>query len=92
MDDPLVVGGGQAPGHLQGVVGRLADGKGSDLQTLPQRLAFEQLRDEVGRALVVPDVVDGEDVRVVEEAGGAGLVLEPVAAGRIGGYARRAGP
>ena len=41
-----------------------------------QRLTFQALRHEVRRAAVIADVVDGQDVGVVECAGGARLVLE----------------
>ncbi len=76
MDDPLVVSGGKAAGDLERVVEGLADGKRSTLQSDPQGMAFEQLRDDVGSAVVRADIVDGEDVRVVQGAGGARLLLE----------------
>ena len=89
VDDRLVVRRGEPVRHLQRVVHGLARGDRARPQALAQRLALEQLGDEVGSALVVPHVVDDEDVRVVEEPGGAGLVLEAVAARRVGGDARR---
>ena len=76
VDDPLVVSGGKAAGDLQRVVEGLADRKRSALEADLQGVAFEQLRDDVGGAVVRADIVDGEDVRVVQGAGGAGLLLE----------------
>ena len=76
MDDPLVVSGGEAVRDLERVVEGLADGKRSALEAGPQGLAFEQLRDDVGGTVVGPHVVDGENVRVVQGTGGAGLLLE----------------
>ena len=76
MDDSLVVSSGKAAGDFQCVVEGLADGKRSALEARPQGVAFEQLRDDVGCAVVRADIVDGEDVRVVQGAGGARLLLE----------------
>ena len=45
-------------------------------ERLAQRLAVEQLLDHVGNAVGDPGVVDGDDVRVVEHAGGARFGLE----------------
>ncbi len=83
MHDPLVVRRREAAGQLHRAFDCLADGQDSRLQPLPQRLALEQLGDEIGRALVVPDVVDGEHVGVVEDTRGARFVLEAMAARRV---------
>ena len=40
--------------------------QGSALDAVLQGLAFEQLHDEIGIAVLLPDVEDGADVRVVE--------------------------
>jgi len=61
----------------------------------PQRLAVEQLRDNVGRAVVEADVVDGEDVGMVEASSGACFLLEAaealgIAQPRFGTTLRRA--
>ena len=42
-----------------------------------QRLSLEQLLDDVRGAVHLADVVDGGDVRVVQDAGGLRLLLEP---------------
>ena len=70
----------------------LRTGSARAADPLAQRLAFEQLGDHVGRALVGPDVVDLEDVRVVEQAGGARLLLEAAQAVGVGRERGRAGP
>src|SRR5258706_4747418 len=44
-----------------------------------QRAALEQLHRDVGDALVLADVEDGDDARVVEPAGRAGLAQEALA-------------
>ena len=76
MDDAAVVGGREALGDLQGVVDRLASRQRAAVDLVAQRLAFEQLRDDVGRAVLRADVVDGEDVRMVERARGPRLLVE----------------
>ena len=75
--DPLLVRGGQAVRDLQRVTDRLARRKGSSGEPGTQRFAFEKLRDEIGRSIVSPDVMDGQDVGVIQNPGGAGLLLEP---------------
>ena len=77
---------------LDGVVDGLARGERPGPQALAQRLALQQLGHDVGRALVRADVVDGEDVGVVERAGGPRFLLEAAEALRVVGDARAAGP
>ena len=76
VDDALVVGRGEALGDLRGVVDRLAHRQRRASDALAQRLALEQLGDHERRAVVSAEIVDREDVRVVELAGGARLLLE----------------
>ena len=88
MDDALLVGRRQPARDLGADLDGLAHGQGAARHALAQRLAFEQLRHDVGRALVVTRVVDRQDVGMVELARGAGLLLEaaePVGVGREGG-------
>jgi hypothetical protein len=61
-------------GNLAPVVDGLARQERAALQATPQGLAFEQLRDVVGRAVVRSDVVYDQDVGVIELAGGARLL------------------
>ena len=51
VDDPLLVRRRQPVRDLDGVLDRLADRQRAGGQTLAQRLAFEQLGDEVRRAV-----------------------------------------
>ena len=92
VDDALGVRGGEPPRDLDRVVERLAQRQRAARHALAQRLAFEQLGDHVRRAVVRADVVDGEDVRVVERAGGARLLLEAPQAVGVSRDATRAAP
>ena len=83
VDDALVVRGGEPLGDLARVVDGLARRQRAAVQAAAQRFAFEQLRDDVGRAVVDADVVDGQDVRVIELPGGARLLLEAMQPARI---------
>ena len=76
MDDALVVRRREATRHLEGDLDGLAQRQGSPLQPLAQALAVQELRDEVGRPVVRPDVVHDDDVRVVQQALGPGLLFE----------------
>ena len=40
----------------------------SPVEHLPQRLSFDQLGDEKRGAVVLPDVVDREEIRMIERA------------------------
>ncbi len=85
VDDPLLVRGGEAVDDLEGVVDRLARRELAAGEDGAEGLAFEELLDDVGRAVVLADVVDGGDVGVVEDAGGFGLLLEAAQAIGVGG-------
>ena len=91
VDDPLLVRGGEAVDDLERVVDRSARGELASGDDLAQRLPFQQLLDDVGRARmgVRADVVDGSDVRVVQEPCGLRLLLEPAQAIGVGGERRR---
>ena len=89
MDDALRVRGGQALRHLHAQVDGLAPGEGAALHPLAQRLALQQLHDRVGQPLVVPEVVDGDDVRVGERRQRACLALEAGEGALVLGQARR---
>jgi hypothetical protein len=56
----------------------------SGLQAGAQRLAVEQLTDEVWHAVVHADIVEGDDVRVIDGRGGARLALEARPPGGVG--------
>ncbi|MDF3043565.1 MAG: hypothetical protein K0Q71_6271 [Thermomicrobiales bacterium] len=72
----------QQLGHVVGMEGRVG---GDDLL---QRLPAHQLHDDEGRAVVLADVIDVDDVRVGEGGGRARLALETGAEAGIGGELR----
>ena len=67
-------------------------GQGTAREAIGQRLAVEQLHHEVVHAVLMPDVVDGADVRVVQRGDGARLALEPARGGPGPPRPRWAGP
>ena len=72
----------QQLGHVVGMEG----GVGGD--DLLQRLPAHELHDDEGRAVVLADVIDVDDVRVGEGGGRARLALEAGAEAGIGGELR----
>jgi hypothetical protein len=76
MDDPLVMGSGEALRDLPGEIEGLAYRQGSRAEPRPQRLAFQQLGNDVGRAALAADVVDGRDAGVVQQPRRARFLLE----------------
>ena len=60
--------------ECQTTTGRMA-GRGS-LEPRRQRFAFQVLHDEVGDAILLADVVQSADVRMIELRDGAGLAIE----------------
>ena len=89
VDDAAAVRRGQAAGDLLRVRQGLAQRQRAAAERAAQRLAVEQLGDDVGPPVGGADVVDRDDVRVVERGGGARFQLEAVEALRIGREARR---
>jgi hypothetical protein len=83
MDEAAVVRRRQSPRDVQGVRDRLARRHRLPAHARAQRLALQQLGDDVRAALMRADVVDGEDVRVAEPGGGARLLLEAREAARL---------
>jgi hypothetical protein len=54
------------------VIARRADGRAA--------FTMEQLGDDVRRAFVLADVIDGDNVGMIESGGGLGFNLEPAQA------------
>ena len=77
MDDALPMGLIEGIGDFDGVLNGLFDRKGSFLQAHFERLAFEVLHDEKGHAILLADVVEGADVRMLERGNRPRLALEP---------------
>ena len=67
-------GNGQRAVECQATTGRMA-GRGS-LEPRRQRFAFQVLHDEVGDAILLADVVQSADVRMIELRDGACLAIE----------------
>ena len=63
-----------------------------DPDGLLQRLSLEELRHDVRRTVVGADVLDCEDVRVIQRARRAGLLIEAPETSRVTGEGRRAVP
>src|SRR5207245_11297112 len=76
VDDPLLVGGRKARRDLKRIVHGLAHGQRTAAQAAAEGLALEQLRDDVGGAVLNADVEDDDDARVVERARRLRLQLE----------------
>ena len=66
----------EADGNLGGDFDRLRGGKRAGLDQAPQGVPADQLGSDPVDTVVAADVVNGDDVRVVERAGGAGFALE----------------
>ena len=89
MDDALPVRFVQRIRDLDGPRERLVERHRPFRQPRGERLAVDQLHDEEVDPLVVADVVDRADVRMIERGDGARLAFEAGAALRVGGEGRR---
>jgi hypothetical protein len=78
MNDPLGVRGIERVGDLNTQLDENLEIDRTAADAMLQRLAFEPLHHDEMLALVLADVVDGADVRVVERGGGAGFALKPL--------------
>ena len=76
MDDPFLVRRAKSTGDLQRIVDRFALRKQPCRPDVHAALAFQQFRNDVRRAVMRADVIDDEDVRMIERAGGLRFLLE----------------
>ena len=76
VDDPLLVGGGEALDHLQCVVDGLSLRDRTRVELASQRLALQQLRHRVGRPVLGSEIVNGQDVRMRQRRNRLGFALE----------------
>src|SRR5207249_9195658 len=83
VNDPFLMSSREPVRDLDRVLDRLAGREAAARELLAQRLSLEELLDDVGRAFVGPDVVDGGDVGMVQNACGPGLLLEAPQAVRV---------
>src|SRR5262245_11940603 len=95
MDDVGTVSAVEGRQSLGGMPQRLIERQGPPLQSSGQGLALDVLEDEIVdggrrvRDLIVTDVVQRADVRVIERCDSLGFALEPIPALRIDGDVRR---
>ena len=89
MDDSLRVRGFQCVGHLNGDVQQPAERHRLFGNHLLEGLAFQQLHDDEVLAIMLADVMDRTDGRVIQGRGSSSLPLESLqclrVAGEIGG-------
>jgi hypothetical protein len=78
MQDAERVGGVEAIGDLDAEVEHLADFQRPALDHLIERLALEQLHGDELRTVVLVDLVDRADVRMVQRRGGPRLAQEAI--------------
>jgi hypothetical protein len=76
MHDPLGMGCRQGVGDLATQPRHLTHWHRSATDPVLQGLALHQLHGDVGLALVLPEVVDGADVRMIQRRGRPGLAAE----------------
>ncbi len=80
VDDALPVGGLEGAEQREpDVGGALRRQRAVGAHDLRQRAGLDELHDEVGRALLLHDVVDGDGARVVEPGGGPRLAAGALA-------------
>ena len=89
VDDAALVRGVERARHLHREVDGLRDRDRALLQQLLDALPVAQLHDDERPSVVLPDVVDDADVRVVERGGEVGLAVEARERGRVGRHPRR---
>ena len=87
--DALFVRRREAGGDLPAEVDRLGRGQRPGREPRRERLAFQELGDEVRRVVVRAEIEDGEDVRMIERARRPGLAHEALQPVGISGEGRR---
>jgi hypothetical protein len=75
--------------NLDRIVHCFTVGDGTASQELAEAFPFEEFGDQKRSAVMLADVVEGEDVRMAQSGDGPGFLLEPAEALRIGGDRRR---
>ncbi len=83
MNDALGVSGIERPGNVYCQFEQLVGRKRPAQDALAQRRPFQQFHHDEILTILLADLVDGADVRMVERRGGAGLALEPFQSGSI---------
>src|SRR5262245_61766871 len=83
VNDSGLVRAGERARNLDGHVERLMQFELISRQTPPQRLAFDIFGADEVSPVYLPDLEDGDDVRMVETGRGARLALETTRAVRV---------
>ena len=78
MNDAALVGGVQSVGDLQCQAQQLLGWQGVFTHVVLQRPAFHQLHHDELLAVVLADVEDGADRRMIQRAGETGFTSEPL--------------
>ena len=86
VHDSLAMGSGESLCNLYRPAQHLARRRSPVDQHFAQRLPLEELRNDIGCPVVGSNVVDGEDVGMVQGAGGSGFPLEPTQPIRVRGH------
>ena len=89
VDDAVAVRAIERVGDLGRVADDLVGRQRPARQPRGQRLALEVLHDQEGDAVLLADVVEHADVRVVQRPDDAGFAVEALAELRVGGELRR---
>ncbi len=71
---------GKGARHVGARIEHVADAHCAAVQTVAQAFTMEQLGDDVGRAFVLADVIDGHNVGMIESGGRLGFYFEPAQA------------
>ena len=74
----------QAARDLRSVINRFANRQRPALQGLPERAAFEQLGNQIGDAIVRPQLEDDQDIGMIQRGSGARFLFEAPQAVGIG--------
>lgn len=85
VNDASLMGDRQSAGNLQGQLDRLTLGLGTVGHRRAKIGSFEQLRNNVGKTFVRPDIVHGENIGVIQGRGGPRFPLEALQPLRIAG-------
>ena len=89
MDDAVAMRAVERVGDLGAVADHLVGRQRAARQPAGQRLAFQVLHDEKGDAVLLADVVEHADVRVVQRPDRPRFAVEPLAQLRVVGEDRR---
>jgi hypothetical protein len=79
MDEACCFGGRECRGDLDRDLDRLGERRLTARHPLPQRDPVDELRGDEMLLANLPDIVNGEDIRMIERRRRARLVLEPLA-------------